>query len=242
MENKRKVMLLNAALLACAVWMGWAFYQGRAAGSEALEAAAGDEAPRNRYALPADRAVTAAGSQVIARNPFSADRNIIVEEPVATVPAGPPPQLPVVIGTMRLRDHYEALVAESAANAGASFKQVKVGDVFAGYTIAEIRDDEIVVERSGQRSTINVYLSASSVVRNTARTVPADAAPPGAPAARVESAAAQPTVTTAAAAPAAAPVQLPSPDPWLKITVEGNRRRYERTTMFGPQIWYEDIK
>jgi hypothetical protein len=240
MNNKRNVVALNIALLGCAAWMAWTFYQGWTAGDGAAgtPAAAGD-APQDRYSLPPERLLTASGSQVIQRNPFSADRNILAEE-AAAAPAGPPPQLPVVIGTMRLRDRYEALMAENAQNAGTSFKQVKVGDAFAGFTVAEIRDDEVVVELNGQKSIINVYLSSSSVVRNTGRT--SVEAAPAAAAPRVESASAQPSVNAAAAASAAAGVQLPSPDPLLKITIEGNRKRYERTTMFGPQIWYEDLK
>jgi hypothetical protein len=243
MNSKRKVAVLNAALLACAGWMGWSVYQGwQSSYAEAGVQQAGGSTLANRFTLPAERALTASGSQVIQRNPFSRDRNINVEEPAAA-PAGPPPQLPVVIGTMRLRDHYEALMAENAQTASTSFKQVKVGDSYGGYKVVSVLDDEVVVDLNGEKTTINVYLSSSNVLRNSARTTP-EPAPAAAIAPRVESSSAvsSSSPVQTAAAPAAGVTQLPSPDPLLKITIEGNRRRYERTTMFGPQVWYEDIK
>ena len=101
----------------------------------------------------------------------------------------------------------------------------------------------MVVDLNGEKTTINVYLSSSNVLRNSARTTP-EPAPAAAIAPRVESSSAvsSSSPVQTAAAPAAGVTQLPSPDPLLKITIEGNRRRYERTTMFGPQVWYEDIK
>ena len=80
MNSKRKVAVLNAALLACAGWMGWTVYQGWQSGyAEAGAQQAGGSTLANRFTLPAERALTASGSQVIQRNPFSRDRNINVD-------------------------------------------------------------------------------------------------------------------------------------------------------------------
>jgi hypothetical protein len=243
MTQSKQIIFVNLLLLGAVVGLAFKLAADwRSAAVHQLPVGTASTALGSSYTLPGATALVA-GSQVITRNPFSADRNSIVEVAKA-VESGPPPVLPVVVGTMRLGGGYEALMAENAQTASSTFKQVKTGAVVGGYKVVEISDDEVVVELNGERTTINVYLSASGIARTSARTVPAAESGPAAP--RIESAGSQPATpspqVSTAAAPVAAPVQLPSPDPMLKITIEGNRRRYERTTMFGPDVWYEDIK
>lgn len=243
MTQNKHILTMNVVLLAIAVTLSWKLLADWKTSAVRQTETAGRPVDNLGFNVPSEPVLSAAGGQVVAANLFSKDRNSIVELPPAA-PATPPPPLPVVIGTMKLGSSYEALMAESAQNASTAFKQVKVGGSIGGYKVAEIRDDEVIVEFNGEKTSINVYLSASGVARNAGRTVAAEAPPAAASAPRVETssapAPASNSQTVAAGTPA--PVQLPSPDPMLKITIEGNRRRYERTTMFGPQIWYEDIK
>lgn len=234
-------MVVNLLLVAASVALGWKLaLDWRSARDRQINSGLSANDNRPSYVPPASKAVAMAGGEVVSSNPFSPDRSSVIEQ-AAPVAAGPPPQLPVVVGTMRLGANYEALMAESAQTASTSFKQVKTGAVVGGYTVAEIRDDEVVVELNGERTTINVYLSSSGVARSTARTLVPTV--PSAP--KVETSSTLSSSSpgqSVAASSAASSAQLPSPDPTLKITIEGNRRRYERTTMFGPQIWYEDIR
>ncbi|HWP86092.1 MAG TPA: hypothetical protein VNN17_12935, partial [Terriglobia bacterium] len=112
--------------------------------------------------------------------------------------------------------------------------------------LVEIRGDAVVVDYQGLRTTVNVYQSAKSVIRAAATAAPAASRPAAAPAPVVDTAASRPayppSVPTAAAAPAAPGASQASPYPGVRMIIEGNRRRFERDTMFGPQVWYEDIK
>jgi hypothetical protein len=244
MTQKKHILSINVVLLAISIGLSWKLSRDwRASANRQLETSTSAAAETANFNLPPEPLPTGAGGLVVAENLFSKDRNNEVTLPAAA-PAAPPPPLPVVVGTMRLGSSYEALMAENAQNASAAFKQVKTGATVGGYKIAEIRDDEVVVEFNGEKTTINVYLSASGVARNSGRSAGPEtaAAPPTQPRVDSSTAPAASGNSQSVAASAPAPVQLPSPDPLLKITVEGNRRRYERTTMFGPQIWYEDIK
>ena len=246
MTQRNQIIILNVALLAASMWLGLRLVDEWRKSLNPYSAGPIVSKPYvSAFTFPSTGSVSASGSQIIARNPFSPDRNSIVAP--SPVPAsGPPPQLPIVIGTMKLGENYEALMAETVQSASTSSKQLKSGAVINGYKIVEIHDDEVIVELNGERSTINVYLSSSGVARSSARSgsgVESAGTQPAAP--RIETSATQPmsgTSQAGSAPPSSTAVHLPSPDPWLKITVEGNRRRYERTTMFGPDIWYEDIK
>ena len=239
----RQLWILNAVLALGALALGWRFVvQWEAANQRYAQfAGRGAESAAALSVLPGvpEPSPVSVGD-VVARNLFSPDRSSTLQE--AVVQAAQP--LPVVFGTMKLGAGYEALMAEPGQSDSRRFRRVKVGEQFAGYTVAEIRDEAVVVESQGQRTTLNVYQSAKSVARPEAPAVPsalaavpmvessAGAGPPPTPENTF------PAGTVAPPASASAPVALP---PDVKMTIEGNRRRYERRTPFGPQVWYEEI-
>jgi hypothetical protein len=190
--------------------------------------------------VPVAQLARAATGALVAKNLFTPDRNN--DRPQETRVQSQPP-LPIVIGTMRLGGTYEALMAEAGAPGANRFRRVQQGEQVGPYTVAEIRDEAVVVEFQGQKSSINVYQSAQSVARAAPplpATAPSPAASPvvessgSAPAA----AAALPSGTTQASSAPSAGVATPLE---VKVTIEGNRKRFERYTAFGPQVWYEDI-
>ncbi len=118
---------------------------------------------------------------------------------------------------------------------------MKNGEEMAGYKIVDIGDEKVVVEYRGEKTTINVYQSANSVPPLETRSMPAATPVVESVSAPQPQEAAQPAQQTNAN-PAPAAASVPAADPGLKVTVEGNRRRFERTTPFGPQVWYENIQ
>ena len=241
--QRRQLWLLNAVLAGFAILM-------------AMRLRSDWQGANERYTRLAGRSGTAAvspvipvagrppvvGTDVVARNLFSPDRNN--DRPQEAHKVQPP--VPVVIGTLRLGDGYEALMSEAGAAGAHHFRRVKQGDQLGPYTVAEIRDEAVVVEFQGQKTTVNVYQSAQTVARATASVTPpvtpaASAGPvvetSGGPAPPASVPA--PASTAAAVAAGAAPATSFTD---VKVTIEGNRKRYERNTAFGPQVWYEDIK
>lgn len=174
-------------------------------------------------------------AEIVAKNLFSPDRNSEI------APAGrsePPPPLPVVFGTMKLGEHYEALMAEGESSAKRSPRRVKNGEPLGPYTVVEIRDEKVVIEYGGQKTTLDVYQSAHSVLQTPTRTT-TSAAPVvevGASAPAAAPAASQPTNAPAGAAAAAG--QQPSSTPGVRVFDEGNRLRFEKDYPFGTQTWY----
>ena len=180
--------------------------------------------------------------EIVAKNLFSPDRTSELAQPPAQQrPVSP---LPVVFGTMKLGQHYEALMAESEPGGSRAFRRMKKGERLGDYTVVEIRENQVEVEYQGQRSTLDVYQSANSVPRRQAA---------AAPAARpvVESAGSAPSQPSPSAQqpPRSVPPTIPTgssaatqPDPYTRITIEGNRRKVERQTPFGTQVWYEEIR
>lgn len=174
-------------------------------------------------------------ADITAKNLFSPDRN----NDTAQDDSKPAPPVPVVFGTMNLGGKYEALMAERGQTR--AFRRLKNGEQMAGYTILEINDEKVVVDYQGRKTTIDVYQSANSVPRNDARTatvaspvVESAGAPPPPPPSAAPAASARPATSGSAS-------QIP-PGRDVRVTVEGNRRRMERNTPFGPQVWYEDIE
>ena len=190
--------------------------------------------------VPVSQPAQTATGEIVSKNLFSPDRNN--ERPQETQLEVRPP-LPLAIGTMRLGNSYEALMSEAGGTGTTRFRRVKQGEQVGPYTVAEIRDEAVVVEYHGQKFEVNVYQSAQSVARVAP---PPPAAPTPAASPVVESSASAPAAGTAsppAAAASASPAATPSPTKPLevKVTIEGNRKRFERYTAYGPQVWYEDI-
>jgi len=177
-----------------------------------------------------------AADEIAAKNLFSADRNNELPPPeTESSEAGPAPPPPAVLGTMKLGEDYEALMSEGESSRDV-VRRVKQGDQIGEYRVTEIRDEKVVVEYQGQTTTLDIYQSARSVSRQ--RTPAGPAAPVvvgtggGQPAGRSR--------TPPARAQRAAP-RRPM-EPGVRVSVEGNRRRLERDTPFGTQIWYEPLE
>jgi hypothetical protein len=242
--QKRQWWILNAALAAFAVLLAVRLAGDWRRGNERYRVL--DEHSQAAAALPvvpASQQAPAAAGDIVARNLFSPDRN----NNLAQLSRSQPP-LPIAIGTMRLGEGYEALMSEGGAPGTARFRRVKKGDQIGGYTVVEIRDEAVVVEYQGQRSEVNVYQSAQSVARTAA--TPVATAPAASPV--VETAASTPAAqpppntfpaSTTSVSPAADAASSAVAQPQqVTVTIEGNRKRFERSTAFGPQVWYEDMK
>ena len=208
----------------------------------------GAATPTPPAAAPAP-AVLAADWEVIAqRNLFSPDRNN--ELPKSAVEK-PPPE-PIVIGIINLGPGKKlALMSDASPRADSAPRQVKEGETFGGFRLLSIGDNEVEIEYQGQKKKLDVYTSAQQVP-----------APPPAPA----SAPQVQVVSTAGANPAAAssnatntiplsategPTNIPiegtdsvfgHKDNLPAGTIRGNRRKVERITPFGKEVWWELIK
>jgi len=239
--KRRRLWLLNAVLAAFVILMvariaaDWRRANQRYARLTERSAAVGS-VPM----VPSNTTPPTAGGEVVAKNLFTPDRNNDRPQETQVQTAGP---LPIVIGTMRLGAGYEALMSEAKQPGMERFRRVKTGEQVSAYTVVEIRDEAVVVEFQGQKTVVNVYQSAKAVMRAAGNPAP----PPLLPSAPVVETvaspgpAAQPSVPARAQGAANAGVSTASPFPGVRVTIEGNRRRFERDTAFGPQVWYEDI-
>ncbi len=238
--NRRQLLLVNvvlsiaAALLIFRLAGAWRSSNLRYAALERQTA----DAPAYLPPVSGSRPVTDT-RVIVENNLFSADRNsmlIQAEETAQPVSL----QVPVVFGTIHLGDAYEALMAERSQAATGKFQRVKTGQRWGAYTVVEIQGEKVVIELQGQRTTLDVYQSANSVARPKPRSAQpaspvvetAGSAPPR-PAASGQRGAAQRPASRGASA---------QQGPDVRVTIEGNRRRLERQTPFGPQVWYENIE
>src|ERR1044071_1966623 len=193
--QRRQVWILNGVLAVFAVFIAlrlaaeWRHGNERYRTLEERVHAAG-VAP----IVPVAEQASGTGSDIVARNLFSPDRN---NNRAQATQSAPP--VPIVMGTMRLADGYEALMSEGGAPGAARFRRIKKGEQIGGYTVAEIRDEAVVVEYGGQKSEVNVYQSAQSVARTVSPPVSAPAASGPLAGPVVESAAAPPAGTAAPA-------------------------------------------
>jgi len=234
--NRRQLLLVNivlsiaAALLIFRLAGGWRSANLRYAALERQT----EDAPAYLPPISGSRPATDT-RMIVENNLFSADRNsMLIQEEETAQPASL--QVPVVFGTIHLGETYEALMAERSEAATGKFQRVKTGQRLGAYTVVEIQDEKVVIELQGHRTTLDVYQSANSVARPKPRS-----AQPAAPV--VETAPAPSRQQSTAQRPASrATTARQSPDPGVRITIEGNRRRFERQTPFGAQVWYEDIE
>lgn len=238
---RRQLIGLYAVLIITMFLLAWRFVsEWKSANLRYGALARSRSKPASIYLSPAPPPQPSpAVGDIVTKNLFSADRNNdIVQDQKA---AAPPPPVPIVFGTMNLGGSYEALMAEGGSQRGRpAFRRVKKGESISEYRVVEIEDEKVVVEFRGEKTTIDVYQSARTVPQIEARSAPV-AAPPvvesgGAPVPQ-----SAPTVQTSASAAGAASTAQSQTDPGIRVTIEGNRRRMERQTPFGPQVWYENI-
>lgn len=186
--------------------------------------------------------------EIAAKNLFSADRNNEIPEPEISE-AGPPPPVPTVLGTMKLGENYEALMSEGKSS-GDGVRRVKQGDRVGEYQVVEIRDENIVIEYEGQRTTLDIYQSArSQPARSPGQQRPRTATPAAPVVVGTRAAPARTPAPARAAAPSqpsepprGREIKPPNVAPFTRVFIDGNRRRVERTTPFGIQRWYEPLQ
>jgi hypothetical protein len=237
--HRRQLFMLYAILVLAAVLLGWRLVGEWRRANMRYNSALRRSAAASSVYLPTSFPQAAGAPptvDIVAKNLFSPERNndIALEEK-----SQPAPPVPIVFGTINLGGSYEALMADKGPGAGPGFRRVKKGERLGGYTVVEISDEKVVIEFQGKKTTLDVYQSANSVPRAETRTAPA-AAPVVVSGTTAPPQPAAPAQPAGVPAPAAAAAQ-PGLDPDVKVTIEGNRRKFERPSMFGPMIWYEDI-
>lgn len=261
---RRQMLVINVVLLVAAVGLALKLRADWRRANQRYQALAASATPAPGP-HPAQRdpgAAPAADLDVITRgNLFSPDRSN--ELPKSAERKATPPE-PVLVGTLNLGSGKLALLAEANTPAGAMPRQVHEGEVFAGYRLVSIRDNQVVVEYEGERKTVDLSIAARQV-----------APPPGVAAATsATSSASPPAVTTiqqipASALPAGAKhdpnasggttafgpgagptgVLIPGTtslfghkDNLPAGAIIGDRRKVVRQTPFGEQVWWELIK
>jgi hypothetical protein len=242
--NRRQRWVVQAVLLMAAVLLAWRLgtewqqadlrYSALANSQETSAAGLPVETPEEPLAV----------EEIAAKNLFSADRNNELPPPEVSQ-AGPPPPRPVVVGTMKLGESYEALMSESESSES-RVRRVKQGEEVGGYRVVEIQDQKVVIEYEGQTTTLDIYQSRSGVAQPRTPTAARPAAPAAAGAgtapARTPPAARAATPSQPTGQPTGREIQDPKYGPYTRIFIEGNQRRVERTTPFGIQRWYEPLQ
>ena len=188
---RRKLVLLNLALLALALAAAWElrvrWMEGKDQERKALQPnvkAADPIAP----ALPRgpQPASAAAYSEVAQKMLFSRDRNPNVAVDVA--PPKPVPPFPVAYGVMDLGGGPIAMLS---LRAGAPSRQYSAGDKVGEFTLVALNNEELLLEWEGQRFLKKVSELKSETARQPAA---AEAATPAAtPAGSATSASSAPT-------------------------------------------------
>jgi hypothetical protein len=105
------------------------------------------------------------------QNPFHAERNDAIEQPVAVAkPTGPPP---LIYGSIIMGDTRFALMANEQSPKP---EKVLEGGTFEGYKLVEVLPESVVLESSAGRSEIMFYNALMRLHRQAGKTV-ATAAP-----------------------------------------------------------------
>lgn len=154
---KRKLLLLNAALVALTALAGWRLHEKRLAAKAREQRVLGQSVrpapPPPLTPLTPAKPVAAAGYIDIAQKMlFSKDRNpvVVVEPPPPPAPAPPPkpmPALPVVYGVMNLGDGTTAVMSE---NATARHRGIHPGEQVGEFKLLAVNNQEIVLEWEGK--------------------------------------------------------------------------------------------
>lgn len=243
---RKPIVFLNVVLLMAAVWLGASVRTAWRANHARYAAVGMGTAEAEEAAAQPVSAAAAGYTEIVARNLFTPDRNN--EQPVVQTVQRQRPPLPFVIGTLNLGSGFLALIAEEREASQGTFRRMREGDEIGGYKIAKIAEHQVVLDFDGQKFPIDVYESAASVPRPAGFQAAAPAPP-----STGQVVSAVPGAGTTESAAASAPAQAtprniirPLPgadpkDPYLSVTIEGNRRKFSRQTPFGIQVWYEEI-
>ena len=237
--HRRQLLILQVGLALAAGLLAWRLETEWKRANLRYAVLSRAAAERGAAALPPGaRREPPATEEIVAKNLFFPDRSSETAPPGKTEP---PPPVPTVFGTMKLGESYEALMSEAGATAGRTPRRVKQGEQFGAYTVVEIRDERVVIEYQGQETTLDIYQSARNALPAPVRT-----APPAAPVVESSGGApppqAQAPLSPPGRASAPAAVQQPSTEPGVRVFIEGNRKRFERDSLFGVQVWYEPLQ
>lgn len=186
---KRKLLILNLALLAVVVWVGAKIRQEYLAGNARERAVLGKRVrpvpPPPVAKLPVAEPVVAAGYSDIAQKMlFAKDRNpnVVIEE--APPPPKPMPPLPVVHGLM---EFPEGPMVMMAPKSGAADRGYRIGDEIGEFKLMAVDAQTITFEWDGKPVTRRL----EEVVERKPEAAPAAAAaqaPAAAPAKRAPAA------------------------------------------------------
>jgi hypothetical protein len=185
---KRKVLLLNAVLLALLTYAGWqlrqAWLAARAREAAELNRKVPRAAPPPFTPLPAAAPVAAGGYAEIATQMLfdkSRNPNVVVEVP-APAPAPQPkpmPPLPVYHGQMNIGSGPEAILSETAAGV---HEAIRPGEKIGQFKLLDVNSDEIAFEWDGNtvRRKVDTLIdrSAAPAVASTAGRTEQPAAAP----------------------------------------------------------------
>lgn len=167
---------------------------------------------------------------IAAHDPFSFDRNdvpIVVTPPAPQQPKRPKPLL---YGTIRLGKDPMAMLGIADANSRSSHA-VHVGEVFDGWTVAEILDKTVTVKWEQVTESLVMDDPTAQPARDYSKTGASVPAPT--PMVAVATATAPATAPSAAANPTAQPTTTVSPTGKKQTVVQ---------TPFGPKIMDEPSK
>lgn len=151
---RKQMLFVNLILLIVAASLGWKLRADwmMAARRQAALAATSSTATLP-VAGPAAAPAPAGGWEVmVAGNLFFSDRN---NEMPRVAEKRPMPPDPILIGTMNLGRTKLALLLE-ANQTGRMPRQVKEGEDFGGYKVAEIGDNQITVDWEGTKKKVDV--------------------------------------------------------------------------------------
>jgi hypothetical protein len=184
---KRKVLLLNAVLLALLTYAGWqlrqAWLAARAREAAELHRKVPRAAPPPFTPLPAAAPVTPGGYAEIATQMLfdkSRNPNVVVEVPVPVLPPPKPmPPLPVYHGQMNIGSGPEAILSETAAGA---HEAIRPGEKIGQFKLLDVNSDEIAFEWDGNtvRRRVDTLIDRSTApaVASTAGRTEQPAPPP----------------------------------------------------------------
>jgi hypothetical protein len=242
---RRKLLLLNAALVALTALAGWglrAQWQAAQARERAvLRQRIRPQPPPPLTPLPPVPPVPATSYIDIAQKMlFSRDRNpiVIVEPPPPPPPPKPMPALPAVYGVMDLGDG--APTAMMSEKSGAPHRGVRPGEKFGEFKLLAVNSREIALEWEGKVVVKKLEeLIDRAAPPESARTAAPAAGSSSAPAPQAPSPAKQgaPGVPMSGGVRACTPGDTSPPG----TTAEGMRKVVTETP-FGPKCQWEPVK
>ncbi len=172
----------------------------------------------------------AADYTAIARqNPFDADRNDVIAEPVQAKSAGP---LPLVYGSLILGDSRTALLGREQSSKA---ERVAEGATFDGYRLLRVLRESVVLESSAGQQEIMFYNAMERLrrqaVKTSANAKPATPAPGAAPGTGTN----PPTVAVTTVEPAAPDTSRPAQTTTAQRAAPAGKEWVN--TPFGPMLF-----